>query len=169
MLALRRVAVVFAILALVISAAVPVIFAAGGVQLSSVSSFPAVQGNARPAITTAPVSIHFKLKATSGFQGGSVTVSATVKNTGGFDFVATSCNLWYRLGTSGAWTKAGVCLNPSDFPFTFPASSNTKFSASQSVSQTFPTGTYQWKIQLLGTYNGIISKSHSGKITVTIT
>jgi hypothetical protein len=117
----------------------------------------------------APVYIHFKPKSASGVQGGTVTVGAVVKNNGSFDFVATSCILWYRLGTSGAWTKAGVCLNPADFPFTFPAHSKTTFSASQTVAMNFPTGVYEWKIVAVGTYHGATEKSHAGKLKVTIT
>jgi hypothetical protein len=117
----------------------------------------------------APVYIHFHPKTVSSFPGGTVTVTAVVKNTGTHDYVATGCNFWYRLGTSGPWTKGSVCLNPADFPHTFPANSKMSFSVTQKVSLTFPPGVYEWKISLIGTYNGVTEKSHTGMIMATIT
>jgi hypothetical protein len=121
------------------------------------------------SLTTAPVYIHFKPKSVTAPQGGKVTIKGVVENKGGFSFVATSCILWFRLGTSGSWTRAGVCLNPTDFPVTFAAHSNTSASETQKVSKTFPTGVYEWKIELIGTYHGANEKSHLGKLKVTIT
>ena len=166
---LARAIVVSGMLTLVILGLVPLTIAASSAQPSTGLSLGASQGSSNPNIGKAPVSIHFKPKSVSGVQGGSVTVHATVKNAGAFDFVATGCELWYRLGTSGGWSKAGVCLKQSDFPITFSADSKTRFSATQSISQTFPTGVYQWKIELVGTYNGAASVSHPGTLTVTIT
>jgi hypothetical protein len=116
----------------------------------------------------APVYIHFKPKHAYGIEGGSVTVTGIAKNNGSFAFTATKCILWYRLGTSGAWTQAGVCFNPADFPITFPAHSKTTYTATQQVASNFGTGTFQWKIEAIGTYDGAAAKSHAGKLTVTI-
>jgi hypothetical protein len=135
----------------------------------------AVSPNSGPIMTpsgsagSVPVSIHFKPHMASGVQGGTVTVHAVVHDNGSFAFVAKSCILWYRIGTTGAWTKAVGCLNPSAFPHTFSAHSKSKFSDTQKVSMTFPTGTYQWKIELVGTYNGHAAHSHTGILSVTIT
>lgn len=151
-----------ALLALLVVSALPVLpVLAAGVQPQS--------AQIAPAIAKAPLYIHFKPKDVTGTQGGSVTVNAVVKNRGTFAFIATSCILWYRLGSSGAWTKARTCLSSGDFPVTFPAGSTTKFSATQRVSLTFPTGVYEWKIVAIGTYNGVSSESHTGKLVVTIT
>jgi hypothetical protein len=131
---------------------------------------PAAHSGIGPLVTpTAPVFIHFKPKSVTGTQGGGVTVHALVNNSGAHTFDALSCNLWYRLGSSGAWTKAGVCLSSSAFPHAFPAHTVSNFTVSQHVSMTFPTGLYEWKIQLLGTYHGTAEKSHPGTIKVTIT
>jgi hypothetical protein len=135
----------------------------------SPSSSGVHQGNVAFAHALAPVYIHFKSKHLTGQQGGTVSGSAIVKDSGSYAFTATSCQLWYRTGTSGAWTKSGSCLSPSVFPHTFNAHSKTKFSGSQKVSSTFPTGTYEWKFALIGTYNGVTEESHSGVLTVTIT
>ena len=117
----------------------------------------------------APVTIHFKPKDVTGSQGGTVTIVGVVKDKGSFAYTATGCTLWYRMGSSGSWTKAGVCLNSADFPITFDAHSKTTFKSTQKVSPTFPTGVYEWKIQLVGTYDGITEKSHTGMLEVTIT
>ena len=121
------------------------------------------------AVKTAPVSIHFKPKSITAAPGSTVTVRASVHNTGSFAFVATSCELWYRIGGSGSWIHAASCLKASDFPHTFSAHSKQKFSGSEKVSLTFPAGVYQWKILVVGTYNGVTEDSHSGTISVTIT
>jgi hypothetical protein len=149
------------ILALLVLSALPVVPAFAAVQPQSSQS--------PTALSKAPVYIHFKPKDATGTQGGSVTVGVVVKNSGTFAFTATSCILWYRLGTSGAWTKAGTCLTSGDFPITFNAGTESKFGATQSISSKFPTGVYEWKIVLIGTYNGLSSESHTGKLTVTIT
>ena len=168
MAASRTIAVLSAALLLAL-AVVPTVFAVSSLQSAAPTPISATQGSIGPNTGKAPVYVHFKPRDVSGVQGGTVTVHATVKNKGSFDYVATSCTLWYRLGTSGAWTKAGVCLNPSDFPVTFAAGSTAHFSTSQKVSDTFPTGTYEWKIELHGTYNGVAMNSHLGKLIVTIT
>jgi hypothetical protein len=120
------------------------------------------------ASSLAPVYIHFKPRSVVGYQGGTVTVTGVVWNNGSSPYTATSCILWYRLGTSGTWTKAGSCLSSALFPHTFSAHSKTKVSGSQKVASNFPTGTYQWKIQLVGTYNNHAADSHPGKLSVTI-
>jgi hypothetical protein len=118
--------------------------------------------------TTAPVFIHFKPKSASGVQGGTVSVTIIVHNNGSSSFNATSCSLWYRFGVSGAWT-AGKCGSSASFPDVLKAHSHQKFKESQKVSSTFPTGTYEWKIQVTGTYHGRTENSHPGILKVTIT
>jgi len=136
---------------------------------SSATSAGALPGSPAAASALAPVYIHFSPKSTSSAPGGTVHITAVVNDKGSHSYVATSCILWYRIGTSGSWTKAGSCLKPSDFPHTFSAHSKTKFAFSQHVSKTFPAGTYEWKIVAVGTYNGVTEDSHAGYLTVTIT
>lgn len=153
-----RVAVCLAFLGLASIMAAPALASAG----------PAA-GVAPHHATTAPVFIHFKPKSATGTQGGSVSVTAIVHNNGSFAFTATSCILSYRMGTSGAWTKAGSCLTASLFPHKFSAHSRQKFPISQKVASTFPTGVYEWKIVAVGTYHGATDDSHAGALRVTIT
>ncbi|HEV2317563.1 MAG TPA: hypothetical protein VGV89_08335 [Thermoplasmata archaeon] len=117
----------------------------------------------------APVYIHFKPRNATGTPGGSVTVTGIVWNNGSYAYTATGCTLWYRLGSSGTWTKAAACLTSSLFPHTFASHSKTRFSGSQKVASNFPTGVYEWKIQGTGTYNSHTLDSHPGILKVTIT
>jgi hypothetical protein len=153
-----------AVLALVLGLAVP---AAAAVPPASGAGVPAGLLSHAPA--TAPVFVHFKPKSISAAQNTTITLSAVVKDNGTRSYTATACKLWYRHGTSGAWTLSSSCLSSSYFPHTFSAHSKTKFSGHQHVSATFPTGTYQWKLELLGTYHGVSEPSHSGILTVAIT
>jgi hypothetical protein len=120
-------------------------------------------------LVTAPIYVHFKPKQATAPQGGTVTIHAVVKDTGGHSFIATSCKLWFRYGTSGTWSLLNSCLSSSSFPHTFAAHSKSKFHSTNHVSATFPTGTYQWKIVLIGTFNGVSEQSHPGILSVTIT
>jgi hypothetical protein len=150
------------LLALVIGLAVPAAAASTAPSGTSSASLATTH-------TMAPVFVHFTAKHLSGVPGGTVSGTVTVKNNGGYAFDATSCILWFRAGTSGSWTKSGGCLSPSAFPVTFNAHSKTKFSGTQHVSATFPTGTCEWKFALVGGYNGVTDRSHSGTVSVTIT
>ncbi|MCI4368648.1 MAG: hypothetical protein L3K09_03700 [Thermoplasmata archaeon] len=159
---LGRAVVGLSLIALVVGLAAPVSASLG----AGSGAHAAV---ATPALVKAPVYIHFSPKNASGAQGGSVSATAVIKNTGSHTFTATSCKLWYRLGTSGAWTKAASCLTSAYFPSSFAAHKTTKVSGTQAISLTFPTGTYGWKLVLIGTYNGVSEQSHPGILTVTIT
>jgi len=162
---MRRVGLVLGVLASLI-ALVSVSSIAGASAPAPLAGVPVAPS---ASSSLAPVVIHFTPKSISGAPGTTIRIAAFVKDKGAYNFVATSCILWIRLGTSGAWTKSGTCLKSSDFPHTFSAHSKTKFSASAKIGKTAPAGTYEWKIELVGTYNGVTEDSHSGTFTLTIT
>lgn len=151
-----------AVLLVALATAAPA--AASGSPSSEVPSAVAAH-----AASLAPVFVHFKPNHVSAAQGGTVSFTAIVHDNGTHSYTATSCKLWFRYGSSGAWTLLHKCLSPSYFPANFTAHSKTKFTASVHVSSTFPTGTYQWKLVLLGTYHGVSESSHPGILSVTIT
>jgi hypothetical protein len=138
---------------------------------SAAAQSGSVQRNSSSSLFLAPVYGHFKPKSiTVSCTSCEVTVTALVKNNGTFNFVATSCELWYRYDTtSGPWTKAVTCLTSTDFPVTFAAHSKTTFTGHQNIGSNPNAGTYQWKIVGIGTYNNKSSKTHAAKITVIVT
>jgi hypothetical protein len=148
-------------LALLIALTMPLFVSSAG--------FAAPTQPASAALMTAPVYIHFNSKSYSVSPGGNFTGSATATNKGSFSATATGCKAYYRLGTSGPWTQVPQCGLTIPFPFTLPAHTSATKNFNQTIPKGFPAGNYQWKVIFFGTYNGVASKSHSGKFTLAVT
>jgi hypothetical protein len=134
-------------------------------------ALPTISSATTSSYPTEPLYITFSPNPLYAHPGTTPGVLIEGTNKGTQTFTVTSCFLYFRLGTSGPWTKIKTCFSSqAHFPYVIKPGSTDQALIFGKVDTKFPAITLQYMLIAFGKYgNTFPVYSHPGILTVHIT